>query len=262
MIQSLSSSAASVGSASQPLLDRAQPASKVEPARSTEQEAATRTSIDTVAQGRRASIRALNGGLSIVQGVDNAAEQVQERLVELRQLATKAASNRPGSPDEPTLLEQTEKLKEEINALAEDTSFSGFNLTDGSQAALEIRTDLELEAPISIPTPDLSTESLGIDEVDLSTINGARAAVRTIDAAIEGVDGVRLEVLQQEGILAAAARFDIERAGALGATPLSDRAAAAESAAEANVQLRDAPDAARQLQTQTLSRDAVSVLLA
>lgn len=259
MIQNLFSSAASVGAASQPLFDQVQ---RVAPRQGSDtRTAATRTAIDTVTQEQRAGIRALNGGISIAQTVDDTAEQVQERLVELRQMAVVAGSDATAGPAEPTLLEMTEKLKAEINALAEDTSFSGFNLTDGSQAALEIQADLSLDETITVSTPDLSTESLGIDRLDLSTNEGARAALEALNAAIAGIESVRLAAEEQQSALAAAADSRTTDNG-VESEPIRGRGAAIEQAAETRTELEQAPKGALQLQTGAISRDAASVLLA
>lgn len=259
MIQNLFSSAASVGAASQPLFDQVQ---RVAPRQASDNRTpATRTSIDTVGQEQRAGIRALNGGISIAQAVDDTAEQVQERLIKLRRMAVVAASDSAAGPSEPTIHEMTEKLKAEINALAEDTAFSGFNLTNGSQATLEIQADLSLDETISVSTPDLSTESLGIRRLDLSTNEGARAALEALNAAIAGVEGVRLDAQEQQDALAVAADARVADDG-IEPEPIRDRRAAIEQAAETRTDLEQAPERALELQTGALSRDAASVLLA
>ena len=248
MIQNLFSSAASVGAASQPLFDQVQ---RVAPRQGSDtRTAATRTAIDTVTQEQRAGIRALNGGISIAQTVDDTAEQVQES-VELRQMAVVAGSDATAGPTEPTLLEMTEKLCAEINALAEDTSFSGFNLTDGSQVSLEIQADLSLDETISVSTPDLSTESLGIDRLDLSTNEGARAALEALNAAIAGVESVRLDAEEQQSASAAADSRTTDNGGE--SEPIRGRGAALEQAAEARTE-PNRPPSARSSSRPALSR--------
>ncbi len=263
MIQNLFSSAASAGAVSPAVFDQVQrvqaPTGQSQP----RSQPAVLTTIDPAAHSERTNMRAVNGGMSIVQSVDDAAEQVQEGLVRLRELAVVAASDTPGQPERATLLEQTEKLKEEINAIADETSFSGFQLTDGTQATLEIQVDPAADEVIAIDTPDLSTESLGVDSLDLSTTAGAKAALAALDAAIEGVGRVRVEAGFQQEQLAEATRESVEaRENPLLSRGIADRESAVQVSYEASVQLREERAAAAQAQTQNLSRDTASILLA
>jgi flagellin len=262
MIQNLFSSAASAGAISPAVFDQAQRVQPPTRLSEAQNEPAVLTTIDPAAHSERTGMRAVNGGMSIVQSVDGAADQVQEGLVRMRKLAVVAASDTPGEPDRATLLEQTEKLKEEINAIADETAFSGFKLTDGSQAHLEIQVNPVADDVISIDTPDLSTESLGVDLLDLSTTAGAKAALAALDAAISSVGRVRVEAGFQQEQLAEATRESVEAQDNPGARTISDTESAVKVSQEANVQLREERSAAAQVQTQNLSRATTSILLA
>ena len=263
MIQNLFSSAASAGAISPAVFDQAQ---RVQPTASPPEsrtEPAVLTTIDPAAHSERTGMRAVNGGMSIVQSVDDAAEQVQDGLVRMRKLAVVAATDTPGQADRASLQEQTEKLKEEINAIADETAFSGFQLTDGTQATLDIQVNLAADEVVSIDTPDLSSESLGLESLDLSTTAGAKAALEALNAAIEGVGRVRIEAgFQQEQLAEATSESVSIRENPFARATISDRESAVKVSQEAYIQLREERATAAQVQTQNLSRDTASILLA
>ena len=107
MIQPPSSSTAPIGVRSTSGVGSVQPTPST-PSVATA-DTAVRAELDLEALRERASTRAVDGGVSIVQAVDSTAEQVGKRLEGMRSLATTAAT---GGTTDFDLLEATRRLPE------------------------------------------------------------------------------------------------------------------------------------------------------
>jgi flagellin len=64
-----------------------------------------------------------------------------------------------------------------------------FNVTDIGQMVLHVGANMDQEMSVNIP--EVSTESLYIDDLDVTTVNGASRAISKLDEAIAQVSSVR-----------------------------------------------------------------------
>jgi flagellin len=267
VIQNLFSSAASIGAASQSWFDSIQRMASGQRVKKSADDAAgsaVLTAIDTVSQSERASIKSVNDGMSLLQGVDGAAEQVQQNLVKMRELAVVAASDTTGAAAKSSLQDQVMQLRDQINQVSQSTEFNGVQLANGAQAAIEVQAGPSSDDQITIDTPDLSSAPLGLDGLDLSTSAGAQAALDALDAAMGEINTVRSEAGAQHNRLTSAAETGSARMvdQASAASQIGDTDFALEASRNANLQIQQQASMAAQVQSQNLSRASAATLLA
>lgn len=265
MIQSLFSSAASAGSVSQSIFQSIQRVASGQRINQASDDAAglgVLTSIDTVAQSDRASLRAINDGMNMLQGVDGAAEQIQDNLVRMRELSMVAASDTTGPAARAALQEEADQLYEEIRRVAESTEFAGVQLTNGAQPALEVQAGPDAADSVTIDTPDLTPAGLALAPIDLSSSASAQDALDALDAAVSEVGAVRGDAGAQHERLASASDFGASRLiEETRAASIFDTDIALEAADQVNLQLQWNAKIAAQVQSQDLARSSAKLLM-
>lgn len=138
---------------------------------------------------------------SQVQVADGGAEQVQEIVVKLKDLATQANSPTLSADNRKQINEQAQQLRAEIDRIADKTTFNSQKLLDGSQTgakALSIDGLLGQESDVSdekLEIESLSSNNLlGGKAIDLTTQQGASNAIATLGDALNKVTSVRATI--------------------------------------------------------------------
>lgn len=110
---------------------------------------------------------------NMLQTASSGIQQIQSELQGLRELALEASNETLSQSEREALQQEFDQKLESINSLAEQTQFGSQSLLDGS---FEVG-DFSL--------PSLTAESLGVDELDLSSSDSAGEALDKIDQALE-----------------------------------------------------------------------------
>lgn len=126
--------------------------------------------------------------LSIAEG---SADEVEEILERMKELATQAASSNTGSEID-KLSSEYNNLVEEIDRIVSDTDYQGTTLLDGTFAGtFQVGSGNTAGVDtLSISINGLSSTSLGVAANDISTQTGAQTTLATIDTAIDTINGV------------------------------------------------------------------------
>jgi flagellin len=139
--------------------------------------------------------RNTNDGISTIAIAEGATNEVGNILVRMRELAVQSASETLGNDERAYAQTEFAANLQEIDRIAGTTEFSGTKLTDGSTTALSIQVGINNTADdkIDVAFGNLSTaaSALGVSALDISTLTGAGAALSTIDAALDTVNGYR-----------------------------------------------------------------------
>lgn len=142
-------------------------------------------------KGGAQALQSLQDGLSTLQTAEDGINQIQENLRSIRDLSARSARESLGDRDREELQEQVVELSDEIDRLSETTEFKGRNLLDGSVRAgnggTEIRAGGEESDTISLNVVDLSSESLGVAEADVTTAEAASGTIEAVNAALNQV---------------------------------------------------------------------------
>jgi flagellin len=151
-----------------------------------------------ISERMRAQVRSLQqasrnagDGISLVQTTEGALNELNANLVRMRELAVQASNGTLNSGDRAVIQEEFAALIEEIDRVAQQTTFNGVNILDGSTTSLSIQVGTESGETIDLTLEDMQSAALGLSGADISDVSGAQAALDDIDAAIDDVSTLR-----------------------------------------------------------------------
>ena len=164
-------------------------------------------SLQSDARALRQGLRNLQDGLSLINNVaEGGLTVVAEILIRSRELASQAVTGTIGNSERQTLQLEFEALKQEINRITNTNEFSGQKLLDGSLEAgspgedvvihmgLDSRNENRINLNETLNLASTSTTGLGIVDVDISTQQGAREALVTLQEAVDKLSAARARV--------------------------------------------------------------------
>jgi len=159
-------------------------------------------------------------GLSILRTAEGGTGAISDVTSRLRELAVQSADGGLSDTDRAAIDAEAQQLLEEIDRTAESTEFNGQELLAGSEQNVELQVGSGTTADnrIAVTTGGIGTESLGLDTVDLSTAEGAQAAIGAIDAAQSTVSERRATLGAQSNRLERAAENLTSQRNSLAAT--------------------------------------------
>jgi flagellin len=150
-----------------------------------------------ISERMRAQIRSLQqagrnagDGVSLAQTAEGALGEVNGNLVRMRELAVQASNGTLNTGDRAVLDAEFQALVTEIQRVADQTTFNGVHLLDGSTTTLSIQVGAESGETIDVTFEDMSSGTLGIS-TDITTSTNAQAALDLIDTAIDTVTSLR-----------------------------------------------------------------------
>ena len=133
-------------------------------------------------------------GISVVQTAEGAMNEVHDMLQRMNELAVKAANGTNTSLDRGNINDEVSQLKTEIDRVATTTKFNGMALLDKTfKESLQVgsENDVAQQIEIDLTDKDVSTGTLGVDNVDVSTLGGAQSAIDDISGAIDTLSKTR-----------------------------------------------------------------------
>ena len=136
-------------------------------------------------------------GISAVQTAEGALNEVHEMLQRMNELATKAANGTLTTDDRSYIQQEVKALTSEINRTASTTKFNDTGLLDGTWSAgktLQVGADNSDKDQISVTIVPMDANSIGVSAVNMSTQDGAKAAIDTIAEAIKSVSSQRADL--------------------------------------------------------------------
>ena len=138
-------------------------------------------------------------GISLIQTAEGALNETHSILQRMRQLAVQAANGTETDDDRDAINAEVTQLKDEITRIAETTQFNTMNLLDGTQATngITFQVGANEGQEINVKIADMSADVIGttggtmVNAVDISTQDGASAAITVLDDAIKMVSTQR-----------------------------------------------------------------------
>lgn len=126
-------------------------------------------------------------GISLLQTAEGALTEVHAMLQRMNTLAIQAANGTYDDDDRAHLQEEIKQLINEIDNIADSTTFNGIQLLDGSETDVTFQIGATDTNVLTANLADVTTGTLGIDGIDISTEQGARDAIAIINNAINTV---------------------------------------------------------------------------
>jgi flagellin len=150
-----------------------------------------------ISERMRAQIRSLqqagrnaNDGISLAQTAEGSLNELNGNLVRMRELAIQASNGTLNTGDRAVIDAEFQALVTEIDRVANQTTFNGVQLLDGSTTTLSIQVGSESGETIDVTFEDVTASTLAVD-TDVTDVTNAQAALDLIDTAIDTVSGLR-----------------------------------------------------------------------
>ena len=140
--------------------------------------------------------RNANDGISMIQTAEQSMGEVSNIVTRLRELGVQAASDTIGDQERGFINKEVDALKSEIQRVADSASFGSRKLLDGTGGQYDIHIGTGNNESTDwitydSATTDVTLNTLGIADLDLSSKEAARSGLQTLDAAQGSVNGSR-----------------------------------------------------------------------
>lgn len=146
-------------------------------------------------RGLRQAKRNASDGISLVQVTEGGLNEISNILVRLRELSVQAASDTIGDTERAFTDREFQSLKEEIQRIAESTTYNGTQVLAGREKPIDIQVGIFNTGNdrLSYDTKfaDSRLEALGVAMEQVSTKLGAQTSLAKLDAGLKKVNEVR-----------------------------------------------------------------------
>jgi len=139
----------------------------------------------------------LQTGVNAIQTAEGGLGAQQDAVGRIRELAVQAANGTLTDEQRDAINQEAQQLLEQIGETAENTDFNGTQLLNGTNETIELGTEAGNEITINASTP----ADLGLEGLDLSTAEGAAAAIEQLDTANEQINENRASLGAQQNRL-------------------------------------------------------------
>jgi len=164
---------------------------------------------NAIATKLRSDIRALaqatrnvDAGSNFIRSAEGGLNTISDLVARGRELSLQAANGTLGDTERQTLNAEFTQIKNEIDRISASSEFNGQKLLDGSLSP-QSTTQVDIQAGIgSGPENQINlnvvestdTQSLKIDQTDISTADGARQALGDLDQASASLSASRGQI--------------------------------------------------------------------
>lgn len=139
------------------------------------------------------ALRNANEALSIVQTAESAMEEATNILLRMRDLSLRAAKASMNPEERKAIQGEIGELAQELNRIADTTSFGGTRLLDGSFKDRTFQVGFSTVV-VSLPNLKANFKRIGVQDIDASSVAGAQKATVIIDSALDYLHDERAEL--------------------------------------------------------------------
>lgn len=199
-----------------------------------------------VSEKLRASIASLShaqlntqDGISLAQVAQGGLAEISTLLSEARALAVQSSSGSLGGQTRDQLDTQFQAILSDIDAIANNTSYSKFNPLADSTLQIDLAVGTEAGDTITVSGADAQASAIGVGSLDIATSAAAASGIASIDTAIENVTALAAQFRIAENRLESRSRlFGVQiEASAAADSRIRDTDFALESALLARAQI-------------------------
>ncbi|UIP87497.1 flagellin [Pseudomonas phenolilytica] len=144
--------------------------------------------------GLGVAVRNANDGISLAQTAEGALQQSTNILQRMRDLSLQSANGSNSTTERQALNEEVSSLKQELNRIAETTTFGGQKLINGEFGTKLFQVGAQANETIGVSLNSASANSIGANRFDMAGTGlgavgaGATAPVSTIGGAIASLN--------------------------------------------------------------------------
>lgn len=144
----------------------------------------------------RQANRNAQDGISLVQTAEGGLNEIGNIIVRLRELGIQAASDTIGDTERGFMNKEVQQLKDEMQRIANVTTWGKTKLLDGSTPSYDIQVGIfnsDTDDRISyVASENTATiDALGLTDLDYANKGGAQMALESLDQAQESVNRMR-----------------------------------------------------------------------
>lgn len=156
-----------------------------------------------ISEGLKSQIRSgmqaarnANDGISMIQTAEGGLNEISNIATRLRELAIQAASDTVGDVERGFLNKEVDQLKNEIDRIANVTTWGTTKLLNGESPSFDFQVGLYGDETDNRISWDPSVNNATLDGLELASLDytskeGAQEALATIDTAQSNVNGMR-----------------------------------------------------------------------
>lgn len=150
-------------------------------------------------RGMRQAKRNAQDGLSLMQVSEGGLNEISNMLIRLRELSVQSASDTIGDGERQFTDREFQSLKQEIDRIANMTTFNGTPLLNGKVGILEIQVGTHNNPILDRVTyngerADATLDALKLGGESLATKQGAQLSLTVIDDALIRVNSIRADL--------------------------------------------------------------------
>lgn len=155
---------------------------------------AVATGMTTQIMGTDQAIRNANDGISLIQTVDGATEEVVNMMQRMRELAVQSLNGTYNAENRSQMDAEFTQLQSEIDRVAKTTKFNEVSVMNGSNTVVSLHVGWEKggDNKINVSLKGFSAGSLEtVTATTISTVGGASNAVSLIDQDLSNINTQR-----------------------------------------------------------------------
>ncbi|MEJ2419795.1 MAG: flagellin, partial [Exilibacterium sp.] len=121
-------------------------------------------------RGLDQAVRNANDGISLIQTAEGALSESTNILQRMRELAIQSANGIFDDAGRATLDAEVQQLVEELDRIAETTSFNGQTLLDGTQGEVKLQVGAEANQTIGFEVQAVDSKTLGLGSLSADVL--------------------------------------------------------------------------------------------
>ena len=138
-------------------------------------------------RGLNQAVRNANDGISLIQTAEGALDETTSILQRMRELAIQSANGIYDDSNRATLDAEVQQLIQELDRIAETTTFNGQTLLDGSLGDVELQVGSQANQTISIGIQAMDAQTLGMGSVSVDLL-GAEVTANLSSVTLSDTD--------------------------------------------------------------------------
>jgi flagellin len=153
-------------------------------------------------RGLNQAVRNANDGISLAQTAEGALGEATNILQRIRELSIQSANDSNSTSDRQSLQQEVSQLQQELNRIADSTTFSGKKLFDGSFTAQKFHVGSEANETISFSIKNTRADAIGSNQVAGSAAAGSmQDAIDSATSLGASTNAVANQTLTMSGAL-------------------------------------------------------------
>lgn len=144
----------------------------------------------SIVRGSNVAQRNAQDGISLVQTAEGALSETTNILQRIRELSVQAANGTQSSTNRSAINTEVQQLLAQIDKIATDTEFNGIYVLSNTQT-VSLQVGAFQGQIMAITVNGAKTNDLGVNNVNVSTADGAVSALSLVDNALRSVNTLR-----------------------------------------------------------------------